>query len=311
MTQTVRYRPSENRAGLPAKRRWGLVDRGGETGRCYGGVSVGFQGIGRTITSSIWRRIRMGTAASGDAGSPIVRRPEGHLEASAHTMRPIITAGISCFLVLIGCTHVRPTVPGAAPTEPERAASTVPASGSATPPSGTALPAPKTTAQSAAAAAGSSSQSGAGGSSRPKPKPSTLKSPGNAPAAAAGSPAAAAKPTAAPAGDTSARQSTPSAPALDLGALEQRLKETRAIGLFTKLSLKNQVDDLLNQFRAFHGRQGAASLAELRQRYDLLLLKVLSLLQDGDPALAAAISSSREALWGILADPVKFRQTVT
>ena len=216
-------------------------------------------------------------------------------------MRPLIIAGIPCFLVLIGCTHVGPTVPAAAPTEPERAAS----------PSGTALPAPKTTAQSAAAAAGSSSQSGAGGSSRPKPKPSTLKSPGNAPAAAAGSPAAAAKPTAAPAGDTSARQSTPSAPALDLGALEQRLKETRAIGLFTKLSLKNQVDDLLNQFRAFHGRQGAASLAELRQRYDLLLLKVLSLLQDGDPALATAISSSREALWGILADPVKFRQTVT
>jgi len=228
-------------------------------------------------------------------------------------MRPIITAGISCFLVLIGCTHVGPTVPAAAPTEPERAAS----------PSGTAPPAPsgpagaepgngsKTTAQSAGAAAGSSSQSGAGGSSRPKPKPSTPRGPGHAPAAAPGSPAAAAKPTAAPAGDTSARQSTPSAPALDLGALEQRLKETRAIGLFTKLSLKNQVDDLLNQFRAFHGRQGAASLAELRQRYDLLLLKVLSLLQDGDPALAAAISSSREALWGILADPVKFRQTVT
>jgi type IV secretory pathway TrbL component len=238
-------------------------------------------------------------------------------------MRRLILAGIPCFLVLIGCTHVRPTVPAAAPTEPERAASqTVPASGSETPPSGTALPAPtgpasaepdngsKTTAQSAGAAAGSSSQSGAGGSSRPKAKPSTVKSPGNAPAAA-GSPAAAAKPTAAPAGDTSARQTTPSAPALDLGALEQRLKETRAIGLFTKLSLKNQVDDLLNQFRAFHGRQGATSLAELRQRYDGLLLKVLSLLQDGDPALATAISSSREALWGILADPVKFRQTVT
>jgi len=231
-------------------------------------------------------------------------------------MRPLIIAGILCFLVLIGCTHARPTVPGAAPTEPERAASqTVPASasGSATPPSETALPAPtgpaaaepdngsKTTAQSAAA----------GSSSRPKPKPSTLKSPGNAPAAAAGSPAVAAKPTAAPASDTSARQSTPSAPALDLGALEQRLKETRAIGLFTKLSLKNQVDDLLNQFRAFHGKQAATSLAELRQRYDGLLLKVLSLLQDGDPALATAISSSREALWGILADPVKFRQTVT
>jgi len=33
---------------------------------------------------------------------------------------------------------------------------------------------------------------------------------------------------------------------------------------------------------------------------------VLSLLQDGDPPLAAAIASSREAIWNILADPQKF-----
>jgi len=33
---------------------------------------------------------------------------------------------------------------------------------------------------------------------------------------------------------------------------------------------------------------------------------VLSLLQDGDPSLAAAIVASREAIWGILSDPVKF-----
>jgi hypothetical protein len=95
-------------------------------------------------------------------------------------------------------------------------------------------------------------------------------------------------------------------PALDLAALEQRLKDTHAIGVFTKLSLKNQVDDLLDGFRAFHRGQAKAPIADLRQRYDLLLLKVLTLLQDSDPPLAAAISSSREAIWGILTDPVKF-----
>jgi len=47
-------------------------------------------------------------------------------------------------------------------------------------------------------------------------------------------------------------------------------------------------------------------LSELRQKYDLLLLKVLSLLQDGDPPLASAVSGSREAIWGILSDPQKF-----
>jgi len=94
---------------------------------------------------------------------------------------------------------------------------------------------------------------------------------------------------------------------LDLTALEKRLRETSAIGVFTKLSLKNQVDDLLDRFRSFHQGQNKTALARLRQEYDLLLLKVMSLLQDKDPALAHEISASREALWSLLADPAKFR----
>jgi hypothetical protein len=98
---------------------------------------------------------------------------------------------------------------------------------------------------------------------------------------------------------------SPATPTLDLASLEQRLRDTRAIGVFTKLSLKNQVDDLLGDFRAFYKAAHVRPSPELRQRYDLLLLKVLSLLQDGDPPLAAAISSSKEAIWSILADPDK------
>lgn len=94
---------------------------------------------------------------------------------------------------------------------------------------------------------------------------------------------------------------------LDLTTLEQRLRDTRAIGVFTKLSLKNQVDDLLAEFREFHQKRDQAMLARLRQAFDLLLLKVLSLLQDGDPTLARDVSSSREALWNILIDPNKFQ----
>jgi hypothetical protein len=97
-------------------------------------------------------------------------------------------------------------------------------------------------------------------------------------------------------------------PALDLASLEQRLRDTHAIGVFTKLSLKNQVDDLLGAFRAYHGGQDKISLTALRQRFDLLLLKVLTL-QDGDPPLASAISSSREAIWGMLADREKFQKS--
>jgi hypothetical protein len=106
--------------------------------------------------------------------------------------------------------------------------------------------------------------------------------------------------------DTSPSVATPKASPLDLTSLEQRLKDTKAIGVMTKISLKNQVDDLLDQFRAFYQGKLKTTLAELRRPYDLLVLKVLSLLQDSDPALAAAIAASREAIWGILSDPKKF-----
>lgn len=95
------------------------------------------------------------------------------------------------------------------------------------------------------------------------------------------------------------------APTLDLASLETRLRATGAIGVFTKLSLKNQVSDLLDQFKTFH-HGGVPPLTALRQEYELLLLKVLSLLQDNDASLASAISASRESIWGILVDPVKF-----
>ncbi len=91
-----------------------------------------------------------------------------------------------------------------------------------------------------------------------------------------------------------------------LAALEQRLKDTDAIGVFTKIALKNQVDDLLSRTKAHHQGNGNPTLAQLRQSYDQLLAKVHGLLKDGDPALASAIISSREAIWAVLADPVKF-----
>jgi len=94
---------------------------------------------------------------------------------------------------------------------------------------------------------------------------------------------------------------------VNLTALEKRLRDSGAIGVFTKLSLKNEVDDLLERFRGFHAGRGGTTLSQLRENYDLLVLKVVSLLQDKDPSLARDISSSREALWALLADPVKFK----
>ena len=97
---------------------------------------------------------------------------------------------------------------------------------------------------------------------------------------------------------------------MDLAALTARLRGTSAIGMFSKLALQNQVDDLLKQFRAYHQGGQKTGVSSLRQPYNMLLLKVLALLQDSDPSLARAISGSREAIWGILADPDKFKLVV-
>jgi hypothetical protein len=94
-------------------------------------------------------------------------------------------------------------------------------------------------------------------------------------------------------------------PTLDLKSLEQRLRETKAIGVFTKLALKNQVDDLLTAFRSHHKGSPKPPMPELRQNFDMLMLKVLTLVQNDDPSLAKTIASSRDALWGILNDPAK------
>jgi hypothetical protein len=137
---------------------------------------------------------------------------------------------------------------------------------------------------------------------RPAGSPGTLAlEPDTKPPAAPVS--AAAKPLSPPASATSA---TVTSPTLDLAGLKNRLKETKAIGVFTKLTLKNQVDDLLQQFRDYYQGKAKITMAQLRRAYDMLLLRVLSLLQDTDQALAAAIVSSREAIWDLLADPKKF-----
>lgn len=96
------------------------------------------------------------------------------------------------------------------------------------------------------------------------------------------------------------------AAALDLEALKQQLKDTKAIGFFSKITLKNQVDDLLDDFSDYYEGDKKLTIERLRRSYDLLMMKVLSMLQDEDPKLATAIVSSREAIWDVLADPKKF-----
>ncbi len=83
-------------------------------------------------------------------------------------------------------------------------------------------------------------------------------------------------------------------------------KHTKVISSTTKVVVKNESDDLLAEFRAYHTQRGAATLADLRRAYELLFHKLHSLLQNTDPPLARDIDRSRAAIWELLADPRKF-----
>ena len=93
---------------------------------------------------------------------------------------------------------------------------------------------------------------------------------------------------------------------MDLNGLTKQLKETKAIGLFTKIALKNQVDDLLGQLRKHYSGKSNTDMMELRRSYNLMIMKVLSLVQNEDQKLATTIVSSREAIWDLLSDQKKF-----
>jgi len=201
------------------------------------------------------------------------------LQAGPRTAR---IGAVLCGLVIAGCAAV------------DRAPAAAPQAGAV------ADPAPQPTLPAASAAAS------AGTAQAPRPaSPAT-----NVPAAKAGAKTAPSVPTP-PTGKAPGAAPEPAkppvaTPPLDLASLEKRLRETNAIGVVTKIALKNQVDDLLDQFRAFYQGRQKTTLGTLRQPYDRLLMKVLALLQDSDPQLASAVAASREAIWGILSDPAKF-----
>lgn len=222
-------------------------------------------------------------------------------------MRPLMIAGCLVLLSIEGCTSMKGASTGTKPADAQAAPSTAassqtPARQPAAPPNPPAAPNVDDTGANSTVGMEKPGETGLVNPSTSSPPTKPSSSPQNRPSKQGGAASTHLKP-AAPATTPDKGTATP---ALDLAALEQRLRDTRAIGVFTKLSLKNQVDDLLNAFRALYRGPNKHPPPELRQRYDLLLLKVLSLLQNSDPQLAAAISSSREAIWGILSDPDKF-----
>jgi hypothetical protein len=220
-------------------------------------------------------------------------------QGSARAGAPVSTAAAARVVSTAASTRASPAVMATAPAALPGVAAPVSSAASRAAP----LAAPPTA--HVAAAAASTPTAPVARTAKPAVKaaraPVSASVPAAAPASANPAPKSATSPSAPP-----RAAQTAVAPALDLKSLESRLKATSGIGVFTKITIKNQVDDLLKQFRSFYKGELAATLAQLRQSYDQLVLKVLALLQDADPPLAVAIAASRESIWGVLSDRSKF-----
>ena len=242
-------------------------------------------------------------------------------------------AGTSILLVVLtACSgNIKPEQPGSEPqavaeqpVTPQASKPTQPETGEA-PPSGEQAATPHATAEPPAPAS-PSQPAVVPAPSAPAPVPqTTVKPAAPAPVAPAASapPPITKKPATPPplksappatlareAGDKTASSAAktpgPTAAPLDLKELKQELRDTKAIGFFSKITLKNQMDDLLGRLRKYHQGQANPPLTDLRRSYELLVMKVQSLVQDDDKKLASNIAASREAIWALLADPKKF-----
>ncbi len=90
-----------------------------------------------------------------------------------------------------------------------------------------------------------------------------------------------------------------------LEELIDRFAKTKAIGVFTKLSLQTNVTRLRNSFTDYHQGKQPPSIEELRERFDLMVQEMMILVQDKDPELARDLYTSRLLLWSYLSSSEK------
>jgi hypothetical protein len=91
-----------------------------------------------------------------------------------------------------------------------------------------------------------------------------------------------------------------------LDELLARFANTKAIGIFTKLSVGSNVKRLYKSFDGYHDGKRPPTIEEIRQRYDLMVQEMVMLVQNKDPELARDFHASRLLLWSYLSDPEKF-----
>ena len=89
---------------------------------------------------------------------------------------------------------------------------------------------------------------------------------------------------------------------VDFETLEKKIRKTNAIGVMAKLKLSSDIKKLLADIKAFHAGNTTLTLEQQREQYDLLYMKVVSLVQEKDPELYNQLCSAWDPVWVALQD---------
>jgi hypothetical protein len=95
---------------------------------------------------------------------------------------------------------------------------------------------------------------------------------------------------------------------LDLQMLSGALRDTKAVGTMTKIRLKSDINMVLTRLENWHAGKTKFTLDELEEQYNLLLMKIATLINDRDQVLHQQICNSWVGLWLDLKDPDSFRK---
>jgi len=89
---------------------------------------------------------------------------------------------------------------------------------------------------------------------------------------------------------------------IDFETLEKEITKTKAIGLMTKIKLKGDINKLLSELKTFHAGNSPLTQEQHREQYDLLYMKVVTLVQEKDPDLHHQLCNAWEPIWVSLQD---------
>lgn len=89
----------------------------------------------------------------------------------------------------------------------------------------------------------------------------------------------------------------------DLDALEAKIRNTDAIDLFAKISIKNELSSLIEEIARSRESKNAADLKIQKARFEKLIDGTVAMLRKGDAPLAKEVAESRGAIWNFLNRP--------